>query len=142
MDSCKKGITYEDLLKSETAVRMCIDNTPPVELSANIWFTARCLTDIMQIMDVDFTINSGYRCTRLNDIVGGVKNSLHTKGLAADIHPYGKCREILCGAFQDVECRKAFNVAEFIDHVTYIHIGFSDSTFLLKVLRSLWYLRT
>ena len=31
-------------------------------------------------------INSGYRCPELNDAVGGVKNSQHMRGEAADIH--------------------------------------------------------
>lgn len=30
-------------------------------------------------------INSGYRCPRLNKKIGGVPNSQHTKGMAADI---------------------------------------------------------
>lgn len=30
-------------------------------------------------------INSGYRCSSHNEAVGGVKNSLHLKGKAADI---------------------------------------------------------
>ena len=29
-------------------------------------------------------INSGYRCKRLNEMVGGSSKSMHTKGLAAD----------------------------------------------------------
>ena len=33
-------------------------------------------------------INSGYRCQRLNQLVGGVDTSQHTKGEAADI----KCK--------------------------------------------------
>ena len=31
-------------------------------------------------------INSGYRCPELNEAVGGVKNSQHMKGEAADIY--------------------------------------------------------
>jgi uncharacterized protein YcbK (DUF882 family) len=33
-----------------------------------------------------FVINSGYRCLEHNTEVGGVVNSAHLKGLAADIH--------------------------------------------------------
>ena len=33
-------------------------------------------------------INSGYRCPWINKMVGGVKNSQHTKGEAADIRPW------------------------------------------------------
>lgn len=34
-------------------------------------------------------INSGYRCPAYNKKVGGVDNSYHTKGMAADIHCKG-----------------------------------------------------
>lgn len=33
-----------------------------------------------------FKVNSGYRCEKHNEKIGGVKDSEHTKGLAADIH--------------------------------------------------------
>jgi hypothetical protein len=34
---------------------------------------------------IPFKINSGYRCARHNKAVGGVINSAHLKGMAADI---------------------------------------------------------
>jgi uncharacterized protein YcbK (DUF882 family) len=34
---------------------------------------------------VSFVITSGFRCSRHNAAVGGVENSAHTKGVAADI---------------------------------------------------------
>ena len=38
-----------------------------------------------EIAGIPFRITSGYRCPRHNAKVGGVPNSAHTKGLAADI---------------------------------------------------------
>lgn len=43
-------------------------------------------------------VNSGYRSAAVNKAVGGVKNSAHTKGLAADIEPWVDapgCKETL-----------------------------------------------
>ena len=37
------------------------------------------------IAGVPFIINSGYRCEKHNKEIGGVPNSAHVKGLAADI---------------------------------------------------------
>ena len=34
---------------------------------------------------VPFVITSGYRCEKKNTLIGGVYNSAHTKGMAADI---------------------------------------------------------
>jgi uncharacterized protein YcbK (DUF882 family) len=38
-----------------------------------------------RIAGVPFHINSGYRCSRRNEAVGGVSDSSHTKGWAVDI---------------------------------------------------------
>lgn len=35
-------------------------------------------------------INSGYRCPEVNQAVGGVPTSQHTKGEAADVCPFGR----------------------------------------------------
>ena len=40
---------------------------------------------IREYLGVPVKINSGYRCTKHNKEVGGVANSKHTKGLAADL---------------------------------------------------------
>lgn len=40
-------------------------------------------------------INSGYRCVAHNKAIGGVKESMHTKGLAADIVVPGVSPELL-----------------------------------------------
>lgn len=36
--------------------------------------------------EIPITIGSGYRCTQLNKLVGGVPHSMHLTGHAADIH--------------------------------------------------------
>jgi len=41
--------------------------------------------DLVDSTGVVFIIESGYRCKKHNKEVGGVDNSAHTKGLAADI---------------------------------------------------------
>ena len=43
------------------------------------------LDAIRERLGVPVTINSGYRCPEHNAEVGGVPNSYHTQGLAADI---------------------------------------------------------
>lgn len=40
---------------------------------------------LRQYIDTPIIVNSGYRCTVHNKNVGGVENSLHLKGKAADI---------------------------------------------------------
>ena len=44
------------------------------------------LDPLRRIHQQPIIITSGYRCVKLNKAVGGVANSWHTKGNAADIH--------------------------------------------------------
>ena len=47
--------------------------------------TLRCLEPTRQRFNLPIQITSGYRCEMLNRLVGGVPNSQHVEGMAADI---------------------------------------------------------
>ena len=58
----------------------------------------RLLASLQRLRDMlsrPVIITSGYRCTAHNKAVGGVKNSLHMRGLAADIASDGAMMESL-----------------------------------------------
>lgn len=82
-----KNFTLEELYRSETAERMGIDNVPKdkevIENLKNLCFEV--LQPLREHVDAPVIINSGYRCQRLNEAVGGVMNSQHCVGEAADI---------------------------------------------------------
>lgn len=79
--------TLTELIKSSTADRHHIDNTPPSEVIKNLQYGVdMVLGPLRRIYGKPIIITSGYRCSKLNDLVGGVSNSWHTKGNAADIH--------------------------------------------------------
>lgn len=79
--------TLEELTKSGTATRLGIDNTPNAEIVRNLQYGANMVLDpLRRLYKKPILINSGYRCQELNKAVGGVANSWHTKGNAADIH--------------------------------------------------------
>jgi uncharacterized protein YcbK (DUF882 family) len=61
----------------------------PEELRSNLLELAQNLQKIRDVIDEPIYINSGYRSKEHNDKVGGVTNSYHTKGMAADIHVKG-----------------------------------------------------
>jgi len=64
---------------------MDIDNSPPDWVLTNISrLTVNILQPIRSFYARPVRITSGYRCPELNEAVGGVKSSYHTKGLAAD----------------------------------------------------------
>lgn len=79
--------TFKELTKSSTATRLKIDNTPNEEVFRNLQYGVQMVLDpLRRIHQQPIIITSGYRCAQLNKAVGGVPNSWHTKGNAADIH--------------------------------------------------------
>ena len=71
---------------SDTAVSLGIDNTVPWEYIPKIQHFVHCVLDpIRERWQSPIYITSGYRCPALNKKVGGVENSYHTRGMAADI---------------------------------------------------------
>lgn len=79
--------TLRELTKSSTASRNHIDNTPTEEIIQNLQYGVDMVLDpLRRLYGKPIIITSGYRCTELNKKVGGVANSWHTQGNAADIH--------------------------------------------------------
>ena len=76
-----------ELTKSETAARHKIDNTPSASIVANLQYGVDMVLDpLRRLYGQPIKINSGYRSSQLNKLVGGVPNSWHQLGNAADIH--------------------------------------------------------
>ena len=63
------------------------------------------LEDLRQVWDQPIKINSGCRCEKHNESVGGTPGSYHTKGMAADIVVCGvspaKVYQYLTGKYPD-----------------------------------------
>lgn len=75
----------EEFIKSSTADKHNIDNTPSKEIIDNIVELAELLEKIRKRWNSPIIITSGYRCKKLNKLVGGSPTSQHLKGQAADI---------------------------------------------------------
>ena len=83
-----KYFTISELTRSATANRLGIDNTPNAAVRANLEaLVVNCLDPIRTIYGKPIIVSSGYRCEALNRAVGGVANSQHKAGNAADIKP-------------------------------------------------------
>lgn len=78
--------TLEEMIKSQTASRKGIDNTPTPEVIENLKLLCE---NVLEKIRINFgrplTVNSGYRGPKLNKAIGGAKNSQHMTGQAADI---------------------------------------------------------
>lgn len=78
--------TLEEFTRSSTAKRLKIDNTPNDVVIRNIQYGVQMVLEpLRRILRTPIIITSGFRCAELNKAVGGVANSWHTKGNAADL---------------------------------------------------------
>lgn len=98
-----KYFTIAELCRSNTAEKLGIDNTPPTDAVQNLKrLIANVLDPARELIDAPIYVNSGYRCPELNKAVGGVSNSQHCEGKAADITTRSpKLNKLLFGLIQD-----------------------------------------
>ena len=76
------------MLKSDTAVKHKLWNGAPKEAEENLRsLVEQVLDPLREAYGRPVHVNSGYRCPRLNRLVGGSPNSQHMRGEAADISP-------------------------------------------------------
>ena len=81
-----KYFTIAEMVHSDTADRQGITNRLPKELVFNVQaLVDNVLDPLREWYGKPIYITSGYRCPELNKAVGGVGNSYHLRGMAADI---------------------------------------------------------
>lgn len=84
-----KFFTLRELIASATAVKLKIDNVPSFEVVANLNTLCRLILDpAREALGRPIRVTSGYRRAALNKAVGGVNNSQHMLGCAADLQCY------------------------------------------------------
>lgn len=91
------NFTLSEMVHSSTAERLGINNNPDAMTRVRLTETIRLLEYIRAEWE-DYCnqhglgtpairVSSGYRSPELNKAVGGVKNSAHVEGYAADLQP-------------------------------------------------------
>ncbi|MBD5585802.1 MAG: peptidase M15 [Clostridia bacterium] len=83
------NFTWRELLRSDTATRLGINNVPPAGSAVwhNLEYVAR---NVLQPVRDEFgpiLVTSGYRGPALNRAVGGSTTSFHLQGNAVDFEP-------------------------------------------------------
>lgn len=75
-----------EFTRSAAALRLGIDNTPNADAISRLGHLCRCvLQPLRDHLGGPLQVTSGYRCPALNRAVGGVHNSQHLSGEAADL---------------------------------------------------------
>ena len=86
MTSDWKHFTPDEMIHSDTADRLGIDNAPTGDVTDNLdRLVTRVLDKLRDGWGRPIIVTSGYRCKELNTAVGGARNSQHLKGQATDI---------------------------------------------------------
>ena len=81
-----KNFTLAEMVKSDTALRHDMDNTPgEKEIESLKRLAEKVLQPVRDSYQKGVKVNSGYRAPSVNQKVGGSPTSDHCKGQAADI---------------------------------------------------------
>ena len=127
MEQFTKNFSYDELIASSTAKRLGLDNTPTPEEKEKLRELAEdILQPIRDAWRAPIIVNSAYRSEQVNKAVGGVKNSQHRLGEAADITIGGRERNRKLFNFIYKLIQKGdIKVGQLIDEYNYqwIHVS-------------------
>ena len=131
-----KWFTYGEFIKSATAKKLNIDNTPTEEfIQDNIINLMRIMDKIRErwtdycedncLQNPQIIINSGYRCEELNKAVKGSKTSAHKIGAACDFEAKNGHNKELFGVVQNTLKEYEIPFDQLINENDYewIHLG-------------------
>lgn len=127
MEQFTKNFTYDELINSTTAKRLGLDNTPNEREKEKLRRLAiELLQPIRDAWRSPIIVNSAFRSEKVNAAVGGVKNSQHRLGEAADITIGSKERnKKLFNFIVKLINQKKIYVGQLIDEYNYswIHVS-------------------
>lgn len=82
--------TLGEFIKSQTASRLGLDNTPGNLAKESLRFWCHMIGEpVRKHFDAPVVITSGFRSTEVNKAIGGTEKSQHGKGEAADFEVVG-----------------------------------------------------
>lgn len=124
----------EEFLSSSKAKEKKIENLPSWEIVENLKQLAEFLDGLRDDWGSGIRVTSGFRCEKLNVAVGGVLNSVHRLGWAADVVPVnGKFDEFVDFIKRWAENKKYDQIIIESDKKSrWIHIGLFSPTGLQR----------
>lgn len=125
-----KYFNFRELLHSNEALQNGVSNLPPNHEAPKVFFNLAVLVDnlldpIRERFAVPMIITSGYRCERVNKMVGGVDNSQHMKGKAVDFCFAGFSKKEMAAAFFEIAEEFDFDQLIYYKKKGFIHISYN-----------------
>lgn len=126
-----KHFNLSEFFRSSTAAKNGIKNEPSIDARATIVRNINLLVDnvldpIRGLVDTPIIITSGYRCPQVNRLVGGVDNSQHMSGCAADFHVKGFTPSMTYEVFLYIYNTLEFDQLIFYRSKNIIHVSYVE----------------
>ena len=122
--------TLEEVTYSNNALKYNIDNTPNKYIISNLTKICKYVMEpIRQRYGKPIIVTSGYRCLKLNTIIGGASSSQHIQGTAIDFKPKDpKDIKLLWNIILDMIDKGEIECRQLIDeyNLSWIHISIND----------------
>lgn len=124
-----KHFTLSEFFRSSTAAKNGIKNEPSIDERATIVRNINLLVDnvldpLRDMVNTPIIITSGYRCPQVNRLVGGVDNSQHMSGCAADFHVMGFTPSMMLGVFFYIHNRLEYDQLIYYRSKNIIHVSY------------------
>lgn len=120
------NFTYKEVIGSETATRLGIDNSVDKKHMDNVMKAVCGMQAVRKLLGCPIKVNSWYRCEELNVAVGGSKTSKHREGFAVDFVPSGLNLQT---AYNTIKNNSSIEFNQLIIYPSrgFIHIDFSSN---------------
>ena len=135
------NFSLAEMIKSETAVRRDMDNTPgEVEIENLRVLCEQILQPIREAYGRGVKVNSGYRSPDVNAAVGGSRTSDHCRGLAADIEipgvPNGDLAQYVADYFEFTQLILEFYTPGVPDS-GWVHVSYDPLNLKKQILTAM-----
>lgn len=127
-----KHFNLSEFFRSFTAAENGIKNEPSIDERATIVRNINLLVDnvldpVRDMVDAPIIITSGYRCPQVNRLVGGVDNSQHMSGCAADFHVMGFTPSMMYQVFFYILNRLEYDQLIYYRSKNIIHVSYVEN---------------
>ena len=132
-----ENLTLLEATKSNTAIRLGIDNTPPPAIVERMVETAEKIFQPWRDALGPIRISSFYRSPDLNRAIGGSKTSQHCKGEAIDMQGILATNKMLFNSACDLEDYDQI-IWEFgtLEEPDWVHVSYSKTHNRKQILRA------
>ena len=136
-----ENFTLLELIKSDSALRLGLDNTPSQGVINNLHtLVTHVLQPIREHYGKPVRISSGYRNGSVNAAIGGSKTSDHMQGFAADIEVFGVTNYDLAKWIKD-NLKFTQVILEFytmgVPHSGWVHVSYDPKSLKNQALTAI-----